>query len=1349
MNELRVPLTPQGRLAEAGGLGVERYRLGPEIARGGMGVVCRAHDEVLGRDLAVKLLLANPGERPDLVRRFEQEARITGRLQHPGVPPVYELGWLVDGRPFLALRLIEGRTLADLLREEGGAGRDHLLLVFEQVCQTVAYAHSQRIIHRDLKPQNVMVGPFGEVQVVDWGLARCLDDGSDDLAQLPADWDCSPPLVTATGSVLGTPAYMAPERARGDRGDLRADVFGLGAILCELLTGRPPYEPGDHGPLTRLLAGNSLDVIEGLRQSDADPMLVELACRCLSPDPQDRPGCAGELARAIDDHLATVRRRLRQAELERAAAEGRALAERNRRRLTGTLAAMLVMLVVLAAGLWLKGAMGEQRGRQDAARQAEAGRLVTQAALNQAQDLIRLRQWGRAAGVLERTLAQLDAGPPPPGVDRLRSLLADLRLARDLENVRLHTRLFLDAHAAVRAGPQPYEQVFLRHRVNLREDDLAQLASWLADSAVADEVYNGLYAWLLEEGPGDVRDRLDRLLTLADPCRWRARLRRGQELEQLAADLPVAPQPSAMVTLLARLLDQARLDSLPLRRKAQARFPDEFWYNHELAIALAGSPLRYREGIAFSQVAVALRSDLAVAWNTLGVLQTRARHPEAIRTMFRAVELAPDLAPLRVNLAVSLLQAGRLTEADEQTELALTRSPALAEAHLVRGTLRLARGDPPGARKAINEALRLAPGMPAAREKLALAYLQEGDARQAAWVIERSGTEALGRATMQHVRAMVLQQSGSPVEALKAITRALELHPDEPNFLLTEATILEKQGKRAEALDRCCAALLIEPEQLDACQRLAVFKDLRKAPARFEALTQAVVQRHPHRAASHAVQALSLLDRRETHHAEQACRRALALDHRLGTAHFLRGVAREMRGDLEAAAEAFYLAAGYSPHDARPLMSHAALQLRRAQATAKRAGPAEAEPLYRLALDTYRFVGRQGNDPPAALVGEAQVHIARKDTKRAMSLIQNALTRFTNEPRLLNTRGTLEKMTGNVTAAQKTFEEAITAAPWDAAARLNLAQLLIDMGQREDGVKVLRRACDDLRYDPLVHLRLGQVVAKAGTVRAAREAEPVLRKALELDDGVTETRMALAGVLMRLAGEQEVVDLLTPVAALESENVFVVAMLGSAQFRTCRYRAAHQSLSKALVLLPPGEHPWRRPLNEQLKSALRGIAAEVKVEELIAKKQVPARDDEHLIDMAEVYAKAYRQPAAAAGWLVDRFGAEVPPTALSHPLEGWRLRAALIALDAARVAPTEQVRWRRQALTWLEEDRREWARTITSLTLPPAERRRALVTWLTRVELSPVRDEPYLGKLPPEERRAWADFWTRVREDAR
>ncbi len=165
---------PRSQLAPAPLTAAGRFLIQGEIAHGGMGAVFRAHDPVLNRLLAIKVLREDYRSLPAMSQRFGEEARLTGQLQHPGIPPVFEIGVLKDGRPFFAMKLIEGRTLSELFKGRSSPSEDlpRFLGIFKLICQTMAYAHSRGVMHRDLKPQNIMVGAFGEVQVMDWGLAK-------------------------------------------------------------------------------------------------------------------------------------------------------------------------------------------------------------------------------------------------------------------------------------------------------------------------------------------------------------------------------------------------------------------------------------------------------------------------------------------------------------------------------------------------------------------------------------------------------------------------------------------------------------------------------------------------------------------------------------------------------------------------------------------------------------------------------------------------------------------------------------------------------------------------------------------------------------------------------------------------------------------------------------------------------------------------------------------------------------------------------------------------------------------------------------------------------------------------
>lgn len=281
-----------------------RYQLGGEIGRGGMGVVFRARDLDLNRDVAVKLLSCGHGTVDAAVTAFIQEAKIMGRLQHPGVVRIYEFGRTAGGRPFHVMKLVEGETLGTLIRERRNRENPdaQLLRVFSYVCQVMAYTHSQHFIHLDLKPANIMVGEFGEIHLMDWGLAQSVDSGKMPHSSSTGFWETvnSERSAVKNGGVHGTLPYMAPEQANGKRVNKRTDVFCLGAILCEILTGYPPYL-GECAVEVLQLAKNSdlSDAYARLDRSVYDKALIRLAKLCLQPNPSDRPWDAAILAKEM------------------------------------------------------------------------------------------------------------------------------------------------------------------------------------------------------------------------------------------------------------------------------------------------------------------------------------------------------------------------------------------------------------------------------------------------------------------------------------------------------------------------------------------------------------------------------------------------------------------------------------------------------------------------------------------------------------------------------------------------------------------------------------------------------------------------------------------------------------------------------------------------------------------------------------------------------------------------------------------------------------------------------------------------------------------------------------------
>lgn len=399
---------------------VPGYRLTEEIGHGGMGIVYRAHDEELHRDVAVKLLHTRYPIESSAGKRFVDEARITAQLQHPGIPPVYRVGHLPNGRPFLAMKLIKGQTL-DLLLKAQGAGSAKWLGTFESLCQSLGYAHAHGVIHRDLKPTNVMVGAFGEVQVMDWGLAKVLTpQGANPKAEVEPDATAAPDPTTIkslrdagpftqSGSILGTPAYMAPEQAIGgiEQIDQRTDVFGLGAILCTLLTGKPPYVGADAESTRQMAARTKLsDAFARLEATSAEPDLIALCKRCLSAEPADRPADANELAQAIATLRSAADDRARKAEIERGKAEVESREQRKRRRVVQWAGG-------LSAAVLLAGVVGTTMGLFEAKKQEAEARKQEGLALEEA----RKKEEARANEARQRVVAEANERKAEAAVD--------------------------------------------------------------------------------------------------------------------------------------------------------------------------------------------------------------------------------------------------------------------------------------------------------------------------------------------------------------------------------------------------------------------------------------------------------------------------------------------------------------------------------------------------------------------------------------------------------------------------------------------------------------------------------------------------------------------------------------------------------------------------------------------------------------------------------------------------------------------------------------------------------------------------------------------------------------------
>ncbi len=285
-------------------------------ATGGIGRVWRVMDTVLGREVALKEVRSDRLHIPTIGRRFLEEARVTSQLEHPNIVPVHDLiDW--SSRPYYTMRFLGDHTLLAAVRDyhrKHASGKPpmselrSLLEAFVGVCNAIAFAHSKGVIHRDLKGQNVILGEFGEVIVLDWGLAKRLDSSDDPLAEpvpgMPTGPDCSI-CGTLPGQAIGTPNYMPPEQAAGDldRVNEKSDVFGLGAMLYLILTGRPPYDGGDYLEVIKKAIQANPDPPRAINPS-TPPALDAICMKAMQAEPEGRYESARELARDIGHWLA-------------------------------------------------------------------------------------------------------------------------------------------------------------------------------------------------------------------------------------------------------------------------------------------------------------------------------------------------------------------------------------------------------------------------------------------------------------------------------------------------------------------------------------------------------------------------------------------------------------------------------------------------------------------------------------------------------------------------------------------------------------------------------------------------------------------------------------------------------------------------------------------------------------------------------------------------------------------------------------------------------------------------------------------------------------------------------------
>ncbi len=919
----------------------DRYQLFGEIARGGMGAVLKGRDPDLGRDLAVKVLLESHHDKPELVRRFVEEAQIGGQLQHPGIVPVYELGTFADQRPYFTMKLVKGRTLSALLAGRQSPAHDlpRFLSIFEAVCQTLAYAHARGVIHRDLKPSNVMVGSFGEVQVMDWGLAKVLKEGG--VADEPSAGPAPELSVIATvrsgsdvddsqaGTVLGTPAYMAPEQASGEVGrvDRRADVFGLGSILCEILTGRPAYT-GRSGPevIRKAMRGDTVDAQARLDGCGAEAELIGLAKDCLAAEPEDRPRDAGLVAGRITAYLAGVQVRVHAAERERAVAVARATEERRRRKLQLGLAASVLALTTLG------GLSTTYYLQHRAARAAAIDKIIGQAVTLRGQALAHpeeLSRWQVALAAVE----QADAVGDLRAHDRLLALSQEIQGGLDSAQ---RDRSLLDGLVDIRsaeaddpdgsATDDAYSDAFRDAGIVLASMRPAASAAKIRarPPAVALALAAALDDWAAirrgkrADAAGAVR--LTDITRAADPDPWRNELRsaldqsdktaRLAELQALAKRAKLEELGAISLHLLGTGLNDAGDSDRAERvlRTAQQRHPGDVSINHAMGTVLEELSRR-DEAIRFYTAARAIRPETAHA--LAHALEKRGDSDEAIAVFRELKELRPGVLWHLGCLGFALKDKGLAREAGETLDAtvaaarhAIQLHPDRAFTHHWLGNALWQQGKLDLAIAEYRTAIRLKPDFAKAHVVLGACLIDQGKVDEAVAECRTAIRLKPDYADAHTGLGNALSGQKKYDEAIAEFHTAIRLKPDDTAAHGSLGNALMSQGKLDLAIAEFRTAIGIKPDYAKSHNNLGTALRAQGKLDLAVAEYGAAIRHKPDDAVAHRNLGACLMDQGKVDEAVAECRTAIWLKPDYADAHTALGYALSKQGNLgEAVAE--------------------------------------------------------------------------------------------------------------------------------------------------------------------------------------------------------------------------------------------------------------------------------------------------------------------------------------------------------------------------------------------------------------------------------------------------------------
>ena len=1214
-----------------------RYQLHGEIARGGMGAVLKGRDTDLGRDLAIKVLLDQHKDKPDVVRRFVEEAQIGGQLQHPGIAPVYELGQFSDKRPFFAMKLVKGQTLSKLLADRQNAKdeRSRFIGIFEQICQTMAYAHSRGVIHRDLKPANIMVGAFGEVQVMDWGLAKVLQvggvadekksrelkPGQSVIQTLRSGVGSDVPDFGSTGSntqlgsVMGTPAYMPPEQALGkvDRLDERSDVFGLGAILCEILTGKPPYVGTDGTAVYRQASRGKLDeCMARLDGCGADEDLIALTKRCLELEPADRPRDAGVLAARVTDYLESVETKLRKTELERATEAARAIEARKRMWVTMALAASVLLTFSVAGGGWMwleQQAAGRRRSATARVYTALSDAEVHQRLANSAELEVQVTELEKAVASARNAVELVEQETLESSVgSRARTLLADLqtratrvqgiaeqarkdhRFQESLELIRLSQAdgwtheitlesLPGDSELPVGEGgvdlgitetaPQPmvfhltdgsstadrYEEVYREAGLDLEKVDVPQAVAIIRSSAIREIQIAAIDNWA-------------RAITRPEsssPAGSADNHGSGVSRQKLLAIANAADESEWRRTVRVALEvgDMAKLTELAATDEARSQTP--------VLIAWLGAALR-DGGETKASVSVLLdaqRETPGDFWLNYELSKSLAKHNEHVEGLGfarTAMGIRPESIGASMALAAALSGGQRHEEAMILFRTVIAKNPQFMEARTGLAAAHASLKQWDEAIAAYRAALELEPRNAELRGSLGITLKAAGRVKEGLAecrnAVELDPANALvhfnlGR-MLHNERIDGISQNHA---AAAAYRKAIELNPKEASpycwlGILKCNLLNDKQG----GIDDLRTAIQLDPKFAAAYSNLA-FLGNRLPPAERVALARKAIELDPGSSGAYTTLSVGLRSQGLFEEAAVAVRKSISIDPENALAHCVLGEELTRQAKLDEAIVEFRLAVELAPNSGWYFMRLGQRLIDQGNTGEALAVLARA---YRPDHNSNDVQGRLETEMRRAvdlLVEQKKLDVVAEGFRIALEQNQESLEVVDFLVTLLRDGGNADEL-----AASRQIAEM---APKNAAARARVSLELQEQGLLDEAVAECRKA---IEFAPEWE-KSYELLAALFKAQGIDDHVLAYRKVLDLFPNVSKARNRFARTLVTTPGAdgnyqhvEEAVQWARTASEREPGNSEIWNTLGIALYRDGQWQASADALRKSQEL---------------------------------------------------------------------------------------------------------------------------------------------------------------------------------------